>query len=206
MKGSLQIIEQVIDRQSKHPEIYFYKGVILEKLGRYNEALEALETNFLINKDSKSLSTKANILLKLKRFKEALETYDEILSVHSSNLSALIGKGNLLNDLERYSESLQHYDKALEINLTNIDALNNKGIFLYNLFQSRKTLDISEVKIIEPPNPTPNPTPNHPTSPPSPYQQSMECFDKTLAIDPSNVQALTYKGIFIMSYVHIKRQ
>jgi tetratricopeptide (TPR) repeat protein len=207
---SLQAIERVIDLQPEHPDIYYYKGIILEKMERHREALEALEASYLINKDTKSLSTKANVLSKLKRFKEALETYDEILRLDTSNLNALNGKGNILNDLERYKEALQHYDKALAIDPTNVQTLINKGIFFYNLIKDKYS-NILSIEINPPDSSDISDISSEgrsSTSPPpllDPYQQAIECFDKALKIDPGNVQALTYKGI-VLNRIKNKRE
>jgi tetratricopeptide (TPR) repeat protein len=199
---SLQSIEIVTNLQPEHLDIYYYKGIILEKKERYIEALDAVDASLSINKDTKSLSSKAKILLKLKRDKEALEIFDEILTLDLSNLNALNGKGNILNDLERYKEALQHYDKALAIDPTNVQTLNNKGIFFYNLFNAKHS-NIFSIGI-EPPDSSDISDifseGISSTSPPlllDPFQQAIECFDKALKTDPVNVQALTYNGIVL---------
>jgi tetratricopeptide (TPR) repeat protein len=57
------------------------------------------------------------VLVKLKRYEEALQSYDQALKLNPDDNQAWHNRGNVLTiNLKRYEEALQSYDKALESN------------------------------------------------------------------------------------------
>jgi tetratricopeptide (TPR) repeat protein len=57
----------------------------------------------------------ANASYELKRYEEALASYDRALTIQSNFAEALSNRGNVLFDLKRYEEALASYDRALAI-------------------------------------------------------------------------------------------
>ena len=65
-------------------------------------------------------------MLELKRFEEALESYDRALAHAPDNISALVGRGHALRELNRNDEALIGYDRVLVLDPANLDAMENK--------------------------------------------------------------------------------
>ena len=51
----------------------------------------------------------------LKRYEEALETFQKAIEIEPKNVEAWIGKGKSLNNLKRYEEALETFQEAIEI-------------------------------------------------------------------------------------------
>ncbi len=69
----------------------------------------------------------------LKKYEEALFSYDRALEVDADNYMILFNRGNVLFHLKMYKEAVTSYSKALEINPDDEDAWNNRNVALRNL-------------------------------------------------------------------------
>ena len=99
------------------------KGTALSCLGNYDEAI-IVEDQFLQTQPDKvsqvlTLTEKGSNLLHLKRFDEAIQSYDAALNQDPSNVEALIGKGAALAGGNRYNEAIASFDQALQIEPNN---------------------------------------------------------------------------------------
>src|SRR5205085_2600982 len=64
---------------------------------------------------AQALSNRGNVLFELKRYEEALDSYDRALAIRPDFAQALSNRGNVLFELKRYEEALDSYDRALAI-------------------------------------------------------------------------------------------
>ena len=118
--------------------LYFQGNTTL--LGEFGQNLE-LAIGALSNNDQNSTAEnttgvsnnfheKGNALLDAGKYENAISYYDKILTLNSSDLSALNNKGTALNYMGKNQDALTQYDKALAIDPNNIDALYNKSFTL----------------------------------------------------------------------------
>ena len=77
----------------------------------------------------------------MKRFEEALKSYNKALEIKPDHFFAHNNKGITLKDLNRYEEALESYDKAIEINPSFIEPYNNKGNIFKDIKQYDKALE-----------------------------------------------------------------
>jgi tetratricopeptide (TPR) repeat protein len=122
------------------------KGIALEFLKRYDEALEC--SNKALELDSKNLDNiniKSWALNGLKRYDEALECSNKALELDSKNAWSFTNKSWALNGLKRYDEALECSNKALELNqsLNNFSAFCNKATALNGLKRYDEALECS---------------------------------------------------------------
>ncbi|CAK60700.1 unnamed protein product, partial (macronuclear) [Paramecium tetraurelia] len=75
------------------------------------------------------------------KYTEAIECYEQAISIIPSNDSAWNNKGSILNDLNKYLEALECYDKAISINPKCDIAWSNKGFALHNLKKYQDAVD-----------------------------------------------------------------
>ncbi|WP_196515781.1 tetratricopeptide repeat protein [Nostoc sp. WHI] len=76
---------------------------------------------------------RAIVLESLKRYEEAVASYDKAIEFKPDNNSAWYNRGNALVYLERYEEAVASYDKAIEFKPDNNSAWYNRGIVLVYL-------------------------------------------------------------------------
>ena len=74
----------------------------------------------------------------LKRYDEALASYDRALSFRPDYAEALNNRGNTLHELKRLDEALASYDRALAVRPDDAEALNNRGVTLHELKRLRR--------------------------------------------------------------------
>jgi len=84
--------------------------------------------------------SRANVLLTLKRFEEALVEIDAALALAPNEPDAHFFRGNILRELKRFSEAISAYDHALSLHPAHADALLNKAQALTSLLRPLEAL------------------------------------------------------------------
>lgn len=74
-----------------------------------------------------------NHLIRLRRYKEAIEAYDKALRLDSKNAYAWNNRGVALWHLGKREEAIRCFDKALELDPQYLDVWNNKQVALKHL-------------------------------------------------------------------------
>ena len=64
---------------------------------------------------AEALSNRGDTLKELKRFEEALASYDRALMLRPDYAEALSNRGNTLYEMKRFDEALASYDRALAV-------------------------------------------------------------------------------------------
>src|SRR3989449_475986 len=116
-------------------EIPWYgKGATLILLGRYDEALRAIDTALDINPHNEvAWLNKGNAFTKLGRLVDALRCFNAAIKVNPAYEVAWNNKGNALARLGKFDEALGCYERALEIDAAYRGAWVNKGFVLTKL-------------------------------------------------------------------------
>ncbi len=116
-------------------EIPWYgKGATLILLGRYDEALRAIDTALDINPHNEvAWLNKGNAFTKLGRLVDALRCFNAAIKVNPAYEVAWNNKGNALARLGKFEEALGCYERALEIDAGYRGAWVNKGFVLTKL-------------------------------------------------------------------------
>lgn len=83
--------------------------------------------NFIKSNNATDWSKRGETLLELKRYKEALDAYNQAVELKPEYAEALLGQGNSLLELKRYEEALEAYDKAIQIQPNYVEAWNGRG-------------------------------------------------------------------------------
>ncbi|MFB8788484.1 MAG: tetratricopeptide repeat protein [Potamolinea sp.] len=83
--------------------------------------------NVIKSNNATDWSKRGETLLELKRYKEALDAYNQAVELKPEYAEAFLGQGNSLLELKRYEESIEAYDKAIQIQPNYVDAWNGRG-------------------------------------------------------------------------------
>ena len=116
-------------------EIPWYgKGATLILLGRYEEALRAIDTALDINpRNEVAWVNKGNALTRMGELMDALRCFNAAIKVNPLFEVAWNNKGNALARLGKFEDALRCYDRGLEIDPGYRGAWVNKGFVLTKL-------------------------------------------------------------------------
>ncbi|HEY7588042.1 MAG TPA: tetratricopeptide repeat protein [Thermoplasmata archaeon] len=113
---------------------WYGKGATLVLLGRYEDALRAIDRALDINPYNEvAWLNKGNALMRLGRHTDALRCFNAALRVNPRYEVAWNNKGNALARMGRYEEALRCYEKALTIDPRYRGSWVNKGYVLTKL-------------------------------------------------------------------------
>ena len=76
----------------------------------------------------------------LKRFAEALQSYDRAIQLKPDQSEAHYNRGIALGELKRFEEALQSYDRAIQLKPDYAEAYSNRGIALGELKRFEEAL------------------------------------------------------------------
>jgi tetratricopeptide (TPR) repeat protein len=121
-----------LDRIAVHGDFYMIshaRGEVLEKMERYDEALDAYNTAVYDAPEEFFLWEKKGLLLeKLERYDEALTWYE--LSLAAIGSAGLPLKAQLLQRLKRYDEALRVFQQASDLDPQNASLYYDQAICL----------------------------------------------------------------------------
>ena len=110
------------------------RGVLLQSLRRYNEALECHERAIRLDPAfAEAHYRKGNLLTGLRRMQEALASYDRALACARDFAPAWNGRARALRALRRLDEALSSSDTAIDLDPGDADAHLNRGNVLMEL-------------------------------------------------------------------------
>ena len=174
-------------------------GAVRYQQGRHAEALElitvAIETIPNAPNAIVALNNQGMVLKELKRYAEALASYDKALAIKPDYVDALNNRGNALRALKRHEEALASYDKALAIKPDYVDALNNRGNALRALKRHEEALaSYDQALAIKPDYADALNNLGNTLSALKRHEEALASYDRVLAIKPDYADALNNRG------------
>ncbi|HEY7415415.1 MAG TPA: tetratricopeptide repeat protein, partial [Ktedonobacteraceae bacterium] len=130
---------------------------------------------------------RGDVLTKLKRFDEALLSYDQAISLDPEYAAYWDSKGDVLRDLKRYAEALAAYDRAITLDSENATYWNDKGLALRDLqrhgealaaFDQALTLDSNSKFAYD--------NKGDALRDLQRYGEAIDAYDRAIALDPEN--------------------
>ena len=83
----------------------FITIIILSYFSFFIPTFIEAENSSSITNSTEDILNKANVLLDLQKYDEALQYYDKVLAIDPNNIDTMNDKANVLEDLERYDEA-----------------------------------------------------------------------------------------------------
>jgi tetratricopeptide (TPR) repeat protein len=105
-----------------------------QRLGNLQAAVDIF--NLLLTKlpDSAEVYNNRGALFQMmKRYDEALASYDRAVALKPDYTSAWFNRGGALKQLNRFEQALASYDKAIALNPGHAEAHNNRGVLLQQM-------------------------------------------------------------------------
>jgi tetratricopeptide (TPR) repeat protein len=167
---ALTCLEEVINIDPKFYPVLAEKGIILFEMARYEESIECFDLFLKFNGNSQVralrdsclmhslakcdqalaerqpnlaiLLKRGDILQRLRRYDEAVYTYNLALEIYVSHIVNVINKrGNSFLYLNNPGGALENYDRALELSPNNAFLLFNRANVLQKLARMNEALD-----------------------------------------------------------------
>lgn len=118
MQGALDALSEASDLQPGRPGTQLYMGEIYERLGAYDEAIRAYQTE-LRNRRQRNITEVWNALGRVYyldgRFREAVEATTEALRHNPRFVEALYHRGLTRHELRELSQSERDFRRAVEV-------------------------------------------------------------------------------------------
>ncbi len=129
-----QLYRRVLDHQPGSFDCQHLLGVISYQRGDCLDALRRIDAALKINsRVADAHLNRGNALKKLKRFDEALASYDKAIAIKGRDPALLNCRGSVLRDLGRLDEALADLDAAISLNPDFVEAFNNRGNILKDM-------------------------------------------------------------------------
>src|SRR6266702_2801401 len=148
-EGVLADFEQAIHLEPNNEAAYIERGNALMVFNRPEEALEAYEKAREIAGclNREVYKKMAEALFQLKRYEEALSTYELCTkeNIHDPNL--YVNMGNVLVKLQRYQSALNAYEQAISLGAQSGEIYTLKGNMLCLLDRWQEALDVFDIAL-----------------------------------------------------------
>ena len=135
---ALKFFDYVIRIDDTNPDVWNERGTILNMLGKSEDALISYDKSIALCldnslDDANMWASKANTLLGLQRYEEAIECYDNALKTDKHNPIILNNKGVALMELDNFKDAIECFNKVLVMYPDNPDAQVLQEVCLDNL-------------------------------------------------------------------------
>jgi tetratricopeptide (TPR) repeat protein len=129
-----QLYHRVLEHQPGSFDCQHLLGVISYQRGDCLAAVRQIDAALKINsRVADAHLNRGNALKKLKRFDEALASYDKAIAIKGREPALLNCRGSVLRDLRRLDEALADLDLAVSLRPDLAEAFNNRGNVLKDL-------------------------------------------------------------------------
>jgi tetratricopeptide (TPR) repeat protein len=131
----------VIEIEPDHSESLYLIGVIYHQRGDHVAAVRQIDAALKVNpRNAAAYSNRGLALQELRRFDDALASFEHALAIDPDDADVLMSRGVALMALGRHGDAVASYDRALAISPDHVDALTNRGSALHALGRTVEAL------------------------------------------------------------------
>ena len=135
---AIECYRQLLGQSPNNPQILYLLGTAECQNGSYLAGEKLLMRSLEIAPDNVSAHmNRGTALQELKRFEDALQSFDRVIRLKPDFAEAYSNKGKVLQKLERREEALQSYDRVIRLKPDSAEAHIDRG----NLLQDLKRFD-----------------------------------------------------------------
>jgi len=137
-----QLYQRVLEHRPGSFDCQHLLGVISYQRGNCLEAVRQIDAALKINsRVADAHLNRGNALLRLKRFDEALASYDKAIAIKGEPDAALLNcRGSALRNLGRLDEALEDLDRAIALRPDLLETYNNRANILKDLDRTEAAL------------------------------------------------------------------
>jgi len=135
-REGLSAINEALQLNPNHEEIWYNKGLMHKKLGEHEEAINSIDECLKINPTNpNAIIVKGNSFWALKDYDKALGCFEQAIKINPSNVLAWKNKKTLLESIGRIEEAHETEDDLIDIYVLEISKIINDRNF-QKLFQN----------------------------------------------------------------------
>ncbi|BCX15091.1 MAG: hypothetical protein KatS3mg088_774 [Patescibacteria group bacterium] len=141
-KKAISYLKKAADIDPEYIQPLYHLGFVFARLKKFNIASNYLEKYIKKAKpDANTLALLANCYLNCGKLKEALEKFEEALTLEPESPFIINDLGNLYKQIGDLEKAAYYYQKALKINPKLDGTLNNLGTVFFNRRQYQKAIN-----------------------------------------------------------------
>jgi tetratricopeptide (TPR) repeat protein len=134
----------------------------------------------------------------MKRFGDALASYDRAISLRPDNANALSNRGNALDKLGRREEALASYNAALNLQPHHVETLYNRGVILHKLGRFDEALASYDGALaLRPEYPEALAGRGATLHDQKQFDEALASYDRAIALHPDYAEALVNRGAML---------
>lgn len=143
--AAISAYDRALDVQRTDVRVWLQKAICLNKLHRYDEAVECIKYLERYDKYNPEVYYQKGLALDgLDDQLASVDTLAETLKLDPDHEGAYYRRGILLAELEQYAKAVDHFDNVLRVNPDRWQAYHYKGVCVMNQKEYEKALDIFE--------------------------------------------------------------
>ena len=137
---ALTVRREFVLRKPRNGQGQYQYGLVLSRLGQYEEALAAFRMAVRLNPDNASRDMLGNTLLSLGRYQEALDAFQEAARADPGDVAAHDGCGAIFQQLGQHERALEEFSQALQVAADDLAGHRGRGVALFRLGRHEQAL------------------------------------------------------------------
>lgn len=194
-----RIYEAVLQVQPKHFDALHLLGIVALQTRRTQRGVDLIKNAIRLNAND---PTKYNDLgmgqIELKRFNDALASFDKAIALRPDFAAAHFNRGNALKNMKRLQEALASYTKAIALNQRFVAAYNNRGNTLQEVKRFDEALaDYDKAIALKSDNAVTHNNRGNAFKELKRFEDALASYDKAIALQPDYAEAFNQRGVVL---------
>ena len=207
IQDAIRLYLKILENKKNDSQLLFLLGTAYIQIGNTNLGIEQLKKSIFLKPENLfAHSNLGNAFKDLKRYEDAIASYNKAIEIDINYAEIHNNKGNALKSLERYDEAIESYDKAIKIKSDYAFAYNNKGNALKNLERYDEAIESYDKAIkINPNYIEAHHNKGNILKDLKRFDESISSYDKAIEINPDYYFSFNNRGIIFQHLNHFEK-
>jgi len=207
IQDAIRLYLKILKNKKNDSQLLYLLGTAYIQIGNTNLGIEQLKKSIFLKPENLfAHSNLGNAFKDLKRYEDAIASYNKAIEIDINYAEIHNNKGNALKSLERYNEAIESYDKAIKIKSDYAFAYNNKGNALKNLERYDEAIESYDKAIkINPNYIEAHHNKGNILKDLKRFDESISSYDKAIEINPDYYFSFNNRGIIFQHLNHFEK-
>ena len=207
IQDAIRLYLKILENKKNDSQLLYLLGTAYIQIGNTNLGIEQLKKSIFLKPENLfAHSNLGNAFKDLKRYEDAIASYNKAIEIDINYAEIHNNKGNALKSLERYNEAIESYDKAIKIKSDYAFAYNNKGNALKNLERYDEAIESYDKAIkINPNYIEAHHNKGNILKDLKRFDESISSYDKAIEINPDYYFSFNNRGIIFQHLNHFEK-